>query len=259
MNLGASRSVFMAALLVVLLFVLAFQLGAFEYYIKGLVQKDSPTWLDPHVERRVQKLALRKSTEWDNKWFGITIQQYPNDLMIYQELIYQLKPDLIVEAGTFHGGNAIYMATLLDVVNPKGKIITIDIDPQEWQATVAKLDLPGKDRLLQRIAFIEGSSTSPAVFEKVSKLATKDATVMVLLDSLHTKDHVLAEMKLYAPLVTRNSYLIVNDTQWGEPLEAIREFGAEAHGFEVDRKIDHYMVSCAHEGFLKRVKDAPAP
>lgn len=211
-------------------------------------------WSTRWVRYRVQQLAQYGATEWDNHCYGIPMQQYPTDLMIYQQLIWDFKPDVFIETGTYYGGNAFYVATLLEAVNPRAQVLTVDIDAANWKKTLAELQLEGKDRLLQRIHFFEGSSTDPAVLARMKEHIPKDARVMVLLDSDHSRAHVLNELKLYAPLVSLNGYLIVNDTQWGDPLRALEDFLPTTDAFVVDAKVDRFYLSCAHGGFLKRVR-----
>ncbi|OAI47128.1 hypothetical protein AYO44_10145 [Planctomycetaceae bacterium SCGC AG-212-F19] len=211
-------------------------------------------WTDRWVRHRTQHLAQYGVAEWDNRWCGVTLQQYPEDLMIYQTLIWDVQPDVVIETGTYCGGNALYLANLLEVIKPDAKVLTVDIDASNWKKTLAEANFPGKERLLQRIHFFEGSSTDPAVIAKMKEHIGKDAKVMVLLDSDHSRQHVLNELKAYAPLVTVNSYLIVNDTQWGSPLDAVHDLMATTDAFVVDAAVDKFAVSCGHGGFLKRVK-----
>lgn len=211
-------------------------------------------WGDEWVKQRTQVLAQQAVREWDNEWYGVLMQQYPSDMMVYQDLVWKVKPDVFIETGTFFGGNALYLATLLEVVNPKAKILTVDIDPQYWKHTLKTLDMPGKEKLLQRIHFFEGSSTDPAVIAKMKEHIGANDKVMVLLDSAHSREHVFAELKAYSPLVSVNSYLIVNDTQWGEPLFALHDFLPTTDHFVVDAEVDRFFVSCAHGGYLRRVK-----
>jgi cephalosporin hydroxylase len=212
-------------------------------------------WPDRWMEQQIQLKSQLGGKEWENQWYGIRCQQYPTDLQIYQQLIWEVKPDIFIETGTFCGGNSLYVATLLEMINPKAKVLTIDIDASNWKKTQAELKLEGKDRLLQRIHFFEGSSTDPSIVAKIKEHINKHDKVMVLLDSLHTADHVFGELKAYAPLVTVNSYLIVNDMQWVHPAIATAEFLKTTDEFEVDAAVDKFYLSCAHGGFLKRVKN----
>lgn len=227
--------------------VLAFQLGL----------------LDALIQWRARRIAQEVNTEYENTWFGVRVLQYPNDLMIYQQLINQLRPDLIIETGTDWGGSAVYMATILESVNPEGKIISIDIDRRHWDESMSDFNLAGKDKLLSRIEFVESDSLAPSCIDNVAKQAKEAKTVLVLLDSLHTKKQVLAELKAYSPFVTPGSYIIVNDTHleglaqgdtMAAPLSAVREFLKENPSFQVDEELERFNISCAHSGYIKRTK-----
>ena len=117
------------------------------------------------------------------------MQQYPNDAMTYQMLIWQLTPDVIIEVGTFHGGLTHYFSSVLELVNPEARIVTVDIDGSSWRATVS--NSPELEPLRKRVTFVEGNSVDPLVLDQVISAAGDGATVLVLLDSLHTMEHVL--------------------------------------------------------------------
>jgi cephalosporin hydroxylase len=219
--------------------------------------------LDWLVKHRIQHLSQREETEWRNQWYGVPILQYPTDLMLYQELIERIKPDVIIETGSDWGGNALYLASVLQNVNPQGKIVTVDIDARHWKQSMEKLSIVGKDQLLQRILFLEGDSSSPEIVKQAAQYIPANGRVLVILDSLHTREHVLKELLAYADLVSPDSYLIVNDTQlegWyrsdkmSAPRLAITEFLATTDRFQLDPAMNKFYVSCARDGFLKRVK-----
>lgn len=235
------------AVLPVLLVVIAYQFGLF----------------DPLLRARFRQRAQQEGTEWANSWYGIHLMQYPTDLVLYQDLVNRIRPDVIIETGTAYGGNALYLATILEPANPRGRVITIDIDGSYWRETLAKLDVPGKKKLLDRIHFIEGGSTDAKVVAAVKKQVPEGARVLVILDSLHTEAHVLKELEAYAPFVSVDSYVIVNDTQlegWYEagrkagPLSALRAYLATTDDFVIDKEMNRFLMSCAHDGFLKRVR-----
>lgn len=220
--------------------------------------------LDSLVRKRYQYIA-QNDQEYLNRWFGVDCIQYPTDLQLYQELLHELKPDVIIETGTNFGGLTLYLAMLQEMTNPEGKILTVDIDPKQFQKTQRELKVSARDKLLGRIHFIEGSSTAPEVIQKMKEQIPAGARVLVILDSLHTKDHVAEELKLYSPFVTKGSYLIVNDTHLGNWLEypsfaspqlkqAVNEFVAVNDSFVIDHAQNRFAVSCAPAGFLKRVK-----
>jgi cephalosporin hydroxylase len=139
-----------------------------------------------------------------NHWLGIRTLQNPNDVWIVQEIIIDVKPDLIIETGTLNSGSAILWAMILREINSEGKVITIDVQDKTSEAR--------KNRTFQeRVEFMLGSSTDPKIVSEISRRA-KDKKVLVILDSDHQKDHVLKELESYGPLVDVGSYLIVQDS-----------------------------------------------
>jgi len=196
-----------------------------------------------------------ESVVWDTtRWLGVLSQQNPNDAWIHQEIIVDVKPDIIVEAGTLHGGSAALWATILQQVNPNGRVITIDIEDKAAEAK--KLPI-----VRQYVDFLIGSSTDPAIVAEVKK-RVEGRKVLVILDSDHSKGHVLAEMKAYAPFVSVGSYMIVQDTNinghpvlanFGPgPMEAVQEFLASNQQFKPDEKAERLMFTLHPKGYLKR-------
>ena|SRR5689334_4975503 len=182
-------------------------------------------------------------------WMNVLCCKCPLDLWIYQEIIAELRPDLIIETGTLMGGSALYMAHLLDITG-KGEIITIDI-----QARTPRPDHP-------RIKYVTGSSTDAGLIQ--SLLADRpDETRLVILDSDHSKAHVLNELHLLSPYVSLGSYLIVEDTNlnghpafpsFGEgPYEAVEEFLSTRTDFAVDRSREKFLLTFNPKGYLKRI------
>lgn len=187
----------------------------------------------------------------DNHFLGYKILKCPFDQMVYQEIIYELKPDLIIETGTAFGGNALFMATLCDVIG-KGNVVTID--------TVVSGTLPKH----KRIKYINGSSTDEKIVEKIKKLRKGKRKVMVILDSDHARDHVLEELKIYSKFVSKGSYLIVEDTNVNNnpvypdhgpgPKEALDEWLQTNDKFEVDKSKEKHLFSFNTGGYLKKVE-----
>jgi cephalosporin hydroxylase len=183
-------------------------------------------------------------------WRGVETQKCPLDLWIYQEILHELKPDVVVETGTFSGGSAYYMASLFDLFG-KGKVVTVDLEPQP--------NLP----IHPRITYISGlSSTAPEAVSRVRALIEPGAVVMVILDSDHSKRHVLDELRLYAGMVTPGQYLIVEDTninghpalpEFGPgPMEAVDDFLKETSSFEVDAGREKFYMTFNPRGYLRR-------
>lgn len=189
---------------------------------------------------------------WLNtSWFGIESQKNPLDLWIYQEIIYEVKPDIIIECGTARGGSALYFANLLDLLN-NGRVITIDIEDLG--------NLPKHSRII----YLKGSSTSREIFDKVKNLIKENDKVLVSLDSDHHKQHVLKELNLYNELVSKGSYIVVEDTNinghpvyiaHGEgPMEAVNEFLKNNNDFIVDQSREKYFLTFNPNGYLKKIK-----
>jgi cephalosporin hydroxylase len=191
---------------------------------------------------------------WRNSyWLGVPVQKFPTDLWIYQELIYRLRPDLIIETGTLYGGSALFLATILDALN-HGRIISVDINDGSDQEN----SRPRHDRL----KYIKGSSTDEIVLLKLQEEAAGLDTVVVILDSDHSKEHVLAELASFKDMVTHGSYLIVEDTNinghpvfpdFGPgPMEAVQEFFEGNDEFIVDASLERLMLTANPRGYLKK-------
>jgi len=218
--------------------------------------------LDGIVTQRARTAAfLDLDKRHGNRWFDISTWQFPDDLMVYQEILFETRPDVIVETGTAYGGFTIWMAMLMEWINPDVKIITVDLNKSMIEESLKKLDAKGKERIVSRIVSIEGSSNDVA--DAVAKLIPKDAKVLVILDSDHAREYVRKELDLYAPLATPGSYVIVNDTYYerGLPgfghdggLKAVRDFVAANPNFEIDRSREKFTLTCAPGGFVKRVR-----
>ena len=192
----------------------------------------------------------RHETTWTSiSWLGTTVLKCPLDLWNYQEILVETKPDLIVETGTHLGGSALYMAGVCDLIG-SGRIVTVDL-----------VDLPGRP-VHGRITYLEGSSTSAEVVEQVTTHARAAERVMVILDSDHSRDHVLRELELYAPLVSKGCYLVVEDTNvnghpvlpgFGPgPMEALKEFLRGTNDFEADGSREKLMLTFNPSGYLRR-------
>ena len=193
--------------------------------------------------------ALFGETRADTRWLGVRTDKCPLDLWIYQELLHELKPDLIIETGTAFGGSALYFASLCDLLG-HGKVLTIDVQQQEGYP-----EHP-------RIEYFLGSSVAPETLGHVRRIAAGAQTVLVVLDSDHRKEHVLEELRLYAPLVTPGSYIVVEDTilnghpvspEFGPgPMEAAEEFVRANSSFTADRKREKLYLTFNPKGYLRR-------
>lgn len=188
----------------------------------------------------------RRDGVFANRYLGVSTLQNPNDAWITFEILYEVKPDLVVEAGTYHGGSALLWATVLQQIKPEARVVTIDIEDQREKGAI---EHPLAKR---RVDFLLGSSTAPEIVADVKRRA-RDKRVVVILDSLHTAEHVLEELRAYWPLVGVGSYLIVQDTAVG-PLKAVNEFLAENDRFVIDKDRERLWITNNVNGFLKRVK-----
>jgi cephalosporin hydroxylase len=210
------------------------------------------------LDRRLDRAAvgrahdvLYESDAWtEATWLGTQALKNPLDLWVYQEIVVETKPELIVETGTYRGGSALYLATLCDLVG-RGEVVSIDIEPM-------RDDYPQHPR----ITYVAGrSSTDPAVVEELRGRA-EGRPILVILDSDHSQGHVEAELAAYAPLVPVGCYLIVEDSNIGQirkdlmpgPLEAIETFLAGTDEFVIDREREKFLITFNPSGFLRRVR-----
>lgn len=184
-------------------------------------------------------------------WMGVHCIKCPLDLWSYQEILAEVRPDRIIETGTHLGGSALFLAHMLDLLG-KGEIVTIDV-----------LENAGRPAH-PRIRYVQGSSADPAVVSPLLAGRPMGERLLVILDSDHSKAHVSAELALFAPHVSRGSYLIVEDAninghpvlpEYGPgPWEAIEEFLAGNRDFAVDSSREKFLMSFNPRGFLKRVR-----
>jgi cephalosporin hydroxylase len=211
------------------------------------------------ARRRIDTRFLRRYYEeggvlWHTFWMGVPVRKMPSDLWTLQEILFETRPDLIVETGTDQGGSALFMASVCDLIG-HGEIVTVDVS-----------SVPDRPRH-PRVTYVEGSSTDPAVVESLKQRASAADKVMVVLDSDHSEQHVLGELRMLAPLVSGDCYLIVEDTivngnpvepDYGPgPAEALVRFSPETHGFVVDRRREKFHVTFNRGGYLRRVTAAP--
>ncbi len=201
--------------------------------------------------------AYYASDVWNNtRWLGIRSDQTPTDNWSMQEIISDIKPDYIIETGTLYGGTTVFYADILGQVNPAGKVVTIDIEPQVTDAAKTQ---PWKDR----VELVTASSVDPNVVARLAK-DTAGKRVLVTLDSMHTRDHVLKELEAYSPMVSVGSYIVVQDTSvnghpllpdWGPgPMEGVRDFLKTHDNFIIDHSREKFMLTFYPDGWLKRVK-----
>lgn len=210
--------------------------------------------------------TIRTKYSYNFSWMGRPIIQYPQDIMAMQEIIWNVKPDLIIETGIAHGGSLIFYASMLELLGGEGIVLGIDIDIREHNRQEIE-----KHPMFKRITMIEGSSVDKGVVEKIRKYAQGKKRVLVCLDSLHTHDHVLRELEAYSPLVTTGSYCVVFDTivedlpdeysadrPWGKgnnPKTAVWKFLEGNDRFVIDKEIENkLLITGCPEGYLKCVQ-----
>ena len=223
-------------------------------------------------EKKLKSLALKFIIDsskykysYNFNWLDRPIIQYPQDIVALQEIIWETKPDLIIETGVAHGGSLVFYASMLELIG-KGEVLGIDIDIREHNRKEIE-----KHKMFKRIKMIEGSSVDETVVKQVKKIVKKHKKVMVCLDSLHTHSHVLNELNLYSKFVSKGSYLVVFDTiieympkgffkdrPWDKgnnPATAVKEFLKKNKNFIVDKEIENkLLITAAPGGYLKRIK-----
>lgn len=226
--------------------------------------------------KRIGRLFMDHMTDYKYgyyfTWMGRPIIQHPQDIVALQEVIMEVQPDLIIETGIAHGGSLILSASMLELLdiaapldNMKREVVGIDIEIRPHNRAAIEAH-----PMYRKITMLEGSSTDAEIAAAVREIARQHKTIMVLLDSCHTAEHVLREMELYGPLVSVHSYLVVYDTlvefedkphtdrPWGKgnsPYTAVQEFLQTHDEFTVDEAIEQKIVvtSCPG-GWLRREK-----
>ena len=214
------------------------------------------------------------------EWMSRPIIQFPQDMIAMQELIWQVKPDLIIETGIAHGGSLVFYAsilTLLDLCEANQKQNVFDLSSQSRKVLGIDIDIRKHNRIdiethpmAPRIQMLEGSSVNPEIVEEVKQISLEYKKVMVCLDSNHTHDHVLQELEIYAPMTAIGSYCVVFDTliedmpddmfsdrPWGKknnPKTAVFEYLNSNQNFKLDNELENkLLLTVAPSGFLKRI------
>ncbi|MGH0033393.1 MAG: CmcI family methyltransferase [Myxococcota bacterium] len=212
---------------------------------------------DPAIAARFLTVWANQPDTWfKNRFMGIPTWQNPMDVWETLEILWQVKPDVVLEAGTFKGGSALLWAMFLEHIDPDTRVITIDLRPQSHEAKMRPL-------ARERVDFLYGSSTAPEIVEEVRK-RVEGKRVLAILDSAHTRDHVYNELKAYADMIEVGSYIIVQDgAVCGHPVdaepcpgpyEAVEDFLAEDDRFQAIREHERHLISSNTMGYLKRVR-----
>jgi len=240
--------------------------------------KEFQKGVDENIRALGQDSELRRlSIEWNCRansynychnfnWMGMPVIQAPQDLVAMQEIIWNVKPEVIFETGIALGGSLIFYASMLEMMRIDGQVLGVDIDirTHNYERIV-------QHPMYKRISLLEGSSVEQRIADKVRGFCQGKKSVLVCLDSNHTHEHVLKELQLYAPLVTVGSYCVVFDTgiedmpasdssdrSWGpgdNPKTAVWEYLKTTDRFEIDKTIENkIMITAAPDGYLKRVR-----
>lgn len=210
------------------------------------------------------KSSFHHKIMYEPTWLGVPIIQYPNDMVLMQELIWKLRPDVVVETGVAHGGSAVLYASILELIG-KGKVIGVDIEIRRHNRLAIN-----SHPLSRRIELVEGSSTAPEMIDEVRSRIQTRGEVLVVLDSNHSYDHVISEMELYKEFISPGGYMVVMDgvqemlsdtpsgnKEWkhNNPFAAIREFLSRHPNWEEDSYYIRTHITCNPSGFLRRKKE----
>ena len=215
--------------------------------------------------RTFRKESIKSLYSYNFSWMGRPIIQYPEDIIAMQEIIWKVKPDLIIETGIAHGGSIIFYASMLELIG-KGEVLGIDVEIRPHNRRAIE-----KHTMAQRITLIEGDSISSSVLKQVQEIVREKETILVCLDSNHTHEHVLNELNLYSPFVTKGSYLIIFDTviaelsddlypdrPWSKkrnPKTAVLDFLKVNTRFVIDKSIEaKLLITVAPDGYLKCIE-----
>lgn len=225
---------------------------------------------DENVRRPARELFLASAQHrysYNFKWLGRPIIQYPDDIIAIQEIVWAVQPDVVIETGIAHGGSLVFYASMLHLMGGDGFVVGIDIDIRPHNRAAIEAH-PLRDR----IRLVEGSSTDETTLARVKELTKGRQRALVVLDSMHTHDHVLRELDLYEGFVRSGSYLLVLDTvvehmpkehfpdrPWGpgnNPLTAVNAFLEKNDRFVIDRDVENkLLLTVAPSGYLRCVKD----
>ena len=204
------------------------------------------------------RMGLERGGTWTKTfWMGVPTEKLPLDMWIYQEMLHIVRPDFILETGTRHGGSALFFCQMMDLIEGADgacEVVTVDVA------------LPANRPRHRRLTYLTGSSLDPAIVDEVLRRAAGKRSVLVVLDSDHACDHVLAEMRAYHGLVTPGSYMIVEDSNvnghpvWPQhgpgPMEAIAAFMQENSDFVIDKKAEKFLITFNPSGFLWKKQPA---
>jgi len=244
-------------------------MGEVEKFRDESFQRNLASQQDSHLfEKSIEwmKLADEYKFTYNFTWMGIPIIKFPNDMIVQQEIMARVRPDLIIETGVAHGGSVVFSAAMQDMLGIDGKVIGIDIDIRKHNRVEIE-----KNRFFSRIELIEGDSTSDEVLSQVNLHVKQAKRVLVILDSLHSHAHVINQLRSYSKFVSVDSYVILPDTfieffpkgyysknrPWDvgdNPYTAMQAFLEETSNFEIDPEFARKaLITETVDGYLKRV------
>ena len=237
-------------------------LPSLEQYVEKCTSKNECDLTNTGV--KWLQASAKNKIDYELEWFGIPVIQTAEDLLLMQELIFNIKPDIIIETGIAHGGSLIFYASLFELIG-KGNVIGVDIDIRPHNKKVIE-----RHPFFKRITLIEGDSTSNKVIDQINAQLSDNLTIIVCLDSNHYKDHVLKELLLYRQFVCVDSYIVVFDTitslmaesgvcdeqyKNNGPIEAVYEFLKLDNNFVIDKAFNKLFISTSTNGYLKKISD----
>jgi len=237
----------------------------FEEERVKLIEDNARNTALKEAANQFNELSNKAKYSYNFSWMGRPIIQYPQDMIAMQEIVWNIKPDLIIETGIAHGGSLVFYASLLELIG-NGEVLGIDIDIRSHNKKAIE-----NHPMFKRINMLEGSSVTQEMVERVKPFTVGKEKILVCLDSNHTHQHVLDELNLYSPFVSVGSYLVVFDTivedlpegylpnrSWSvgnNPKTAVHKFLKNNDNFEIDKSIDNkLLISVSPDGYLRRVK-----
>jgi len=235
----------------------------FQEWRKKLLGSQSNNLEFKAASRDWMQLSVDNKYSYQFDWLGVPIIQMPEDLIIFQEIVYKTQPDLIIETGVARAGSIIFWASIQRLCGITGKVLGVDIDIRQ-HARSAINDSNFKDE----ISLIEGSSIEDEVVDQVKKIVSQHKRIMVVLDSNHTHEHVLSELEIYSKFVTKDCFLLVLDTviddlqvdptrPWGpgsSPKSAVKEFMLKTSGDFINEQSyeNRALLSVAPNGYWRK-------
>ena len=245
----------------------------FEIEKKKIIRKNYSSKKFLNISKNFNIQASLNKYTYNFNWLGVPIIQYPQDIILMQELLYEVKPDLVIETGVARSGSLIFYSSILSLLHKKFKVIGIDIDIRKHAKKVLKYH-----KFSKNITTLQGSSNDTKILDKIFNISKNYKKILVCLDSDHTHKHVFEELQNYSKLVSKDSYLVVFDTTqgtfdnkninkiskvykykpWGKksnPLTAVKKFLKYNKNFIVnDDLFKKALISNCYSGFLKKIK-----